>query len=133
MAVLMSLSKFSPVSSGFSEFLLFSIGWISSLLAACITAQAKRDGYFSLRWIEAPLSHIRISRNYRDFSAIRPAMDKALDGSNPSLSKRTPLARSKFTIWVGRESEMLISSQWNTWCIRILSHSTTSSGVGAGT
>jgi hypothetical protein len=57
----------------------------------------------------------------------------ALEGSNPSLSKRTPFANNRLTKWVGRESEMLIRSQWKTCYINIRSHSTTSSGVGAGT
>jgi hypothetical protein len=62
-----------------------------------MTAEARREPYFSFREAEAPLSHMRISKNYKALSAIRPAMRIALEGSNPSLSKRTPFANNRLT------------------------------------
>jgi hypothetical protein len=76
-----------------------------------MTAEARREPYLSLREADAPLSHMRISKNYKALSAMRPAIRIALDCSKPSLSKRTPFANRRLTKCVGRESEMLIRSQ----------------------
>ena len=111
--------------------IFFGLDRISSSLDARIIAALICEGGISRNNYVVPRSHTNVSNSYRALSDTRAAVSTPFESLRVSFSKTTPLASMKLTIWVGMRSAIVIRSQLNTWDISILSHSITSSGVGA--